>query len=210
MFHIDPEALKRSPLLGVALCWAGALLMAWIAHEAYGDWRSVAERVPLRISVSDLSGLDRSRPHWVEIVDASPDCDLAMIEERGIPERWIAGRISSTVIPLAGSPVIAKFEGLPHCDEASVRQPGILCDENAGAWGSAVPRELREVDPAGRPRVLMVGLTPKTALRNLALVGGFGVVALVFSLYYLRLWRRQRPASVPASLPAAGTQISPE
>jgi hypothetical protein len=208
MFHIDPEALKRSPLLGVALCGAGALLMAWIAHEAYGDWRSVAERAPLRISGSDLSSLDRSRPHWVEIVDASPDCDLAMIEERGIPERWIAGRISSTVIPLAGSPVVAKFEGLPHCDEASVRQPGILCEEGAGVWGSAVPRELKGVDPTGRPRVLMVGTTPRSALVNLAIGAGLGVVAVIFALYYFRLWRRRQP--IRPSLSGEEAQISPE
>jgi hypothetical protein len=208
MIHIDPEALKRSPLLGVAISLGAALLMAFIAHDAYEDWRSVAERAPLRISVSDLSGLDRSRPHWVEIVDAAPACDLSMIEERDIPERWISGRISATVIPLAGIPVVAKFEGLPHCDDASVRKPGILCEERMGVWGSAIPRELKGLDPAGRPRVLMVGLTPKTALENLALVSGLGVIALIFTLYYFRLWRRRQP--IRPSLPADGVQISPE
>jgi hypothetical protein len=208
MIHIDPETLKRSPWLGVAIGGAMVLLMAVIGHEMYEDWRSIPERAPIRISVSDLAGLDRSRPHWVELVDAAPDCDLAMIEERDIPERWFQDRISSTVIPLAGVPVVARFEGLPHCNESSMRQPGILCEEGSGVWGSAIPRELKGVDPAGRPRVLMVGFTPKTALENLALVGGLGVIALVFALYYLRLWRRQRP--VPSSRPVERTQISPQ
>jgi hypothetical protein len=208
MIHIDPEALKRSPLLAFTLCMAGAFLFAYMGYESYEDWRSITESAPLGISVSDLDSLDRSRAHWVMLVDAAPACELAMVEERDAPERWFRDRISATVIPLAGVPVVAKFEGLPHCDDSSVRQPGILCEERTGVWGSALPRELKGVDPLGKPRVLMIGVTPKTALGGLALAVGFEVIALAFAPYYYRLWRSRQP--IRSNLPTEGVQISPE
>lgn len=64
MVHIDPEAIRRNPVLGVLLGSAAAAMMGWLLYSGWPEMRLLlAQRSPDRVSLHEA--VNQRQARWV-------------------------------------------------------------------------------------------------------------------------------------------------
>jgi len=195
--HINPEFLQKYPWVGVLIGGTGVALMVFLTDATWSEYQRYSRQGhPIDVT-PETARLDSGEPRsWVTLRGAEWICDDVVQETRTVPERWIFGSIDNTQIPArpAGDTVIVlKLDGDVPCASVAGRPlTGVLTREGDGVWGGSVTRQIREARSGLRILVLHPGVGPEKA-RTYAFAGaGFLLAFMLFALYYVRLWSRQR------------------
>src|ERR1043165_3103082 len=100
MLHIDPETLRRRPILGVVIGGATAIVLAWLVMAGMGEGRSLlGQKGPAPLSVH--AAVTARGTRWVTISGGRWHCESAIPPERPVGlERWVRGPIETTEVPI--------------------------------------------------------------------------------------------------------------
>ena len=205
MVHIDPETLRRHPILGVLIGAAMIAVVGWLLHSGWSEARELlGQRAPDRVSLHETVNLSRIR--WVTVSEGRWDCarTVANVRRPGL-ERWLMGKVESTEVPITGTVdgevLVARFDGAVAC-ESRAGSP------LTGVVGSTVifggSRALRRWGEGGdRVAVLQVGESPRSAWILMLGLMGIAALGIVFAGFYLTLLLRSRQR-LAETVPAFG------
>jgi hypothetical protein len=206
MVHIDPETLRRRPIVGVLLGTAAAAMVGWLCYAGWPEMRLLlGQRTPDRVSIHDA--VNQRQARWVTISEGRWFCDHQVTLERRMgPERWVLGKVDETEVPIAGPTVgellVASFDGELKC-ESRVHTPltGVIGSREIFGSRGALRRWSRSAEHVA---ILKVDASPRTALMMFFGLSAIGLLGLGFAGYYLRLMlrgRERRSETMPAMAP---------
>ena len=200
MIHVDPETLRRYPILGVLLGLVTVVVIGYLIHGARGEMRTlVGQEEPDRLTVSQAVNLGRVR--WVTVSDGEWHCaEAAIVERKGTVERWVLGRIDAVEVPLTGERpgelLVARFDGDISCAERSASPlTGVIGSSEIFGVRSSLRRWARP--GKARVEIMSVGSSPTTALLLFLAVSGIFLLGVGFLGYYGRLLLRRRGPAEP-------------
>jgi hypothetical protein len=196
-FHLDPLFLDEHPWVGVLIGVVGLIMasaMTVVMANEYWQYRSQGGPIPF--AVDDLATMEEGTRVWAVVSGGERRCDLAAEQHRGIPDRWILGKVESTEVPILTADhsrvVIAEFSGRIDCEaEVGPNLEGVLTPARDTVYGhrSADLRGLGDVELVAG---FIVGGGPSEA-RNYALFSAVFFAGMVwFTLHFLRKWLRKR------------------
>ena len=203
MFHVDPETLRRYPIVGVLIGGTAAVFIGWLAWSAQDETRALlAQKSPAPVSIHEA--LHASSPRWVTIAEGRWQCERTHVVKRTGLEQWVFGKIENTEVPIHGpidgEVLVAEFDGAANCAERSgAPLTGVVGSREIFASRGAVRRWSRS---GHRVAILHVGADPRRALFMQIAVSAIALLGAGFALYYLRLMLRARDPE-PGYRPAA-------
>jgi hypothetical protein len=121
MVHIDPETLRKHPILGVIIGGATAVFLGYLISSGWPEARTLlSQKAPDPVSVHETVSLRGTR--WVTLSEGRWHCDQAItIERRAGLEQWLRGPVEATEVPITGAMegevLVASFDGAVACAE---------------------------------------------------------------------------------------------
>src|SRR5262245_262982 len=115
MVPIDAAALRRFPIVGVAIGGVTAIFLGYLLWSGLPEARALlGPKVPDAVSPHEAVGLRGAR--WVTVSGGQWHCERAITIERRVGwERWVRGAIETTEVPItgavAGEVLVASFDG---------------------------------------------------------------------------------------------------
>lgn len=169
--YIDYETLKRKPWIGIFIGLVGSVMFGYFLYVSVEEYIKYSKQMkPKEVTMDDLQ-LENGQRKWIKITNGYTVCDSKVEMVKGIPERWISGRVESTYFVMTNveksKAVILKFNDEVDCQAINKDITGVLSEEGDNYYGSHLPDVLKQYTNITQTYVLNVNAGLNDSMDNI-------------------------------------------